>query len=65
MTGEERSNTGLDLTNPGAAQSVLRPLCLLSGFAAQAHVSHTRVTFDQPNTPRQVALVPGPKATRT
>ena len=32
-------NTGLDLTNPGAAQSVpIGPLCLLSGLAAQAHV---------------------------
>ena len=34
-----RSNTGLDLTNPDAAQSVAgAPLCLLSGLAAQAHV---------------------------
>ncbi len=32
-------NQGLDLTNPGAAQSVAgAPLCLLSGLAAQAHV---------------------------
>ena len=35
----ERPNTGLDLTIPGAAQSVAgAPLCLLSGLAAQAHV---------------------------
>ena len=36
---EERPNQGLELTNPGAAQSVILPLCLLSEFAAQAHVS--------------------------
>ena len=35
----EQPNTGLDLTNPDAAQSVASaPLCLLSGLAAQAHV---------------------------
>jgi hypothetical protein len=40
---EERANTGLDLTNPDAAQSVARaPLCLLSGLAAQAHVVQAR-----------------------
>jgi hypothetical protein len=31
-------NTLMVLTNPDAAQSVLRPLCLLSGFAAHQHV---------------------------
>jgi hypothetical protein len=36
---KERSNSGLELTTPDAAQSVLRTLCLLSGFAAQANVS--------------------------
>ena len=37
---QKQSNTGLDLTNPDAAQSVAgAPLCLLSGLAAQAHVS--------------------------
>ena len=36
---KELANTGLDLTNPDAAQSVAgAPLCLLSGLAAQAHV---------------------------
>jgi len=36
---KEPPNKGLDLTNPGAAQSVpVGPLCLLSGLAAQAHV---------------------------
>ena len=36
---EGQHNTGLDLTNPDAAQSVAgAPLCLLSGLAAQAHV---------------------------
>jgi hypothetical protein len=33
-----RSNTLLDLTNTDAAHNVLRPLCLLSVFAAQQHV---------------------------
>lgn len=42
VTMEERHNTGLDLTNPGAAQSVILPLCLLSGFAAQAHVGQAK-----------------------
>ena len=37
---KEPPNQGLDLTIPGAAQSALRPLCLLSGLAAQAHVGH-------------------------
>ena len=36
---QTQPNTGLDLTNPDAAQSVANaPLCLLSGLAAQAHV---------------------------
>ncbi len=35
---EEQPNTLMVLTNPGAAQSVLRPLCLLSGLAAHQHV---------------------------
>ena len=36
---QTQPNTGLDLTNPDAAQSVASaPLCLLSGLAAQAHV---------------------------
>ena len=36
-------NQGLDLTIPGAAQSVpVGPLCLLSGLAAQAHVGRIR-----------------------
>ena len=39
MTRKTQANTGLDLTNPDAAQSVAgAPLCLLSGLAAQAHV---------------------------
>ena len=33
-----RHNQRLLLTSPDAAQSVLRPLCLLSGLAAEAHV---------------------------
>ncbi len=38
-TAEKQPNQGLDLTIPGAAQSVpVGPLCLLSGLAAQAHV---------------------------
>ena len=38
-TAQTQTNTGLDLTIPGAAQSVpVGPLCLLSGLAAQAHV---------------------------
>jgi hypothetical protein len=32
------ANQKLELTNTDAAQSVLRPLCLLSAFAAQFHV---------------------------
>ena len=37
-----QANQGLDLTIPGAAQSVpVGPLCLLSGLAAQAHVRRT------------------------
>lgn len=36
-TIEQQSNTQLEQTN-GAAQSVLRPLCLLSALAAQRHV---------------------------
>ncbi len=44
MTPEELPNQGLDLTIPGAAQSVpVGPLCLLSGLAAQAHVGPTLV----------------------
>ena len=40
-----QTNTGLDLTIPGAAQSVpIGPLCLLSGLAAQAHVGLARKT---------------------
>lgn len=35
---EELANTGLVLTSPDAAHSVLRPPCLLSGLAAQPHV---------------------------
>lgn len=35
---EEPPNTLMVQTNPGAAQGVLRPLCLLSGFAAHQHV---------------------------
>ena len=35
-----QANTWLVLTNPGAAHSVLRPLCLLPGFAAQPHVGY-------------------------
>lgn len=35
---EEPPNKRLLLTSPDAAQSVLRPLCLLSGLAAEAHV---------------------------
>ena len=31
-------NFGLDLTSAGAAHSVVSPPCLLSAFAAQAHV---------------------------
>jgi hypothetical protein len=38
---ETAPNSRLDLTSPDAAQSVLRPLCSLSGLAAQAHVRHT------------------------
>ena len=34
----EQPNTGLDLTNPDAAQSVILPLCLLTVFAAEHHV---------------------------
>lgn len=32
------ANTLMVLTSPGAAQSVLRPHCLLSGFAARRNV---------------------------
>lgn len=35
---DERANQCLVQSNPGAAHSVLRPLCLLPGFAAQPHV---------------------------
>ena len=35
---EEPPNQGLDLTIPGAAQSALRSLCLLSVLAAEYHV---------------------------
>ena len=38
----EWPNTVLQLTSPDAAQSVLRPLCLLSGLAAEYHVGHAR-----------------------
>jgi len=38
---EKPPNTRLELTNPDAAQSVCRPLCLLSGLAAQARVRGT------------------------
>ena len=34
----ELLNPGLDLTNTGAADSVVPPLCLLSAFAAEASV---------------------------
>jgi len=34
----EVPNKWLLLTNPGAAHRVLRPRCLLSGFAAEPHV---------------------------
>jgi len=36
---EEQPNTLLQLTSTDAAQSVLRPLCLLSVLAAEQHVS--------------------------
>lgn len=40
----EQPNKRLDLPNPDAAQSVAgAPLCLLSGLAAQAHVSGTKL----------------------
>ncbi len=46
----EPANTGLDLTNPGAAQSVpVGPLCLLSGLAAQAHVGQAVKTTAPPH----------------
>ena len=35
---QKGSNKWLVQSSPSAAQSVLRPLCLLSGLAAQAHV---------------------------
>ena len=35
-------NTWLVQSNPGAAHSFLRPLCLLPGFAAQPHVMPRR-----------------------
>ena len=34
-------NTLMVLTNPGAAQGVLRPPCLLPGLAAHQHVGQT------------------------
>ena len=41
---EEPPNQGLDLTIPSAAQSVVPPLCLLMGLAAQAHVGRADAT---------------------
>jgi hypothetical protein len=38
----EPPNTLLQLTNTDAAQSILRPLCLLSAFAAEQHVRRKR-----------------------
>lgn len=43
---EKPPNQGLDLTIPGAAQSVILPLCLLSGLAAQAHVGRAERAMD-------------------
>ena len=37
-------NQAMQLTSPDAAQSVLRPLCLLSGLAADCHVRLARST---------------------
>jgi hypothetical protein len=42
---KEQPNTLMVLTNPDAAQSVLRSLCLLSGLAAHQHVG--RAKFDE------------------
>ncbi len=54
MTKKELPNKGLDLTIPGAAQSVpVGPLCLLSGLAAQAHVGRaTRISTASTGDPR-------------
>ena len=41
-------NTLMVLTNPDAAQSVLRPLCLLSGFAAHQHVRRAEEGDEDP-----------------
>lgn len=42
---DERVNQCLVQSNPGAAHSVLRPLCLLPGFAAQPHVGRAGREF--------------------
>jgi len=39
---KELHNTLMVLTNPDAAQSVVPPLCLLSGLAAHQHVGQAK-----------------------
>ncbi|MBK8251061.1 MAG: hypothetical protein IPK82_00130 [Polyangiaceae bacterium] len=39
--GSQVPNSAMLLANPNAAQSVLRPLCLLLGLAADCHVRYT------------------------
>ena len=41
-TTQNQPNQRLELSIPGAAQSVCLPLCLLPGLAAQAHVGQVR-----------------------
>ncbi|MBK8255031.1 MAG: hypothetical protein IPK82_20525 [Polyangiaceae bacterium] len=40
--GSQVPNSAMLLANPNAAQSVLRPLCLLLGLAADCHVGGAR-----------------------
>lgn len=43
---QEVPNTLLQLTSPDAAQSVILPLCLLSGLAAEQHVGQRKQSTD-------------------